>query len=311
MPPPALPTDPKILVAGPGALGGFVAARLGRRWSGVHLLDHREDRAAQLQDRGLHVAGVTLADWTPPPGRVRAAVRGWPLMDVVLFFIKAPAFDAVWKTIRPVVGPKTALVVFPEAVDPAVVLKGLARQTVAALTDIRARVEGLGRVFQESPGATLLDAAAPLARTVETLLHQASIPTSLDKKVPEKRWATLLAQVCVDVPAALTDAPQSKVLQPPLASLEEKLLEECVAAAKALGRPVAAAAVRARRDALIERAPQAKSPLGRDLLRGRPTETDHLLSPLIAAAKKKKVPVPLLEFMGRLLLRLEKEPALP
>ena len=90
----SLPTDAKILIVGPGALGGLFAVRLARRWAGVYLLDHRSERAARLQEQGLHVTGVTLGDWTPPPNRVRAETGGWPTMDVVLFFVNAPGFQA-------------------------------------------------------------------------------------------------------------------------------------------------------------------------------------------------------------------------
>lgn len=299
---------PKLLIVGPGALGVLFAARLGRRWSGLHLLDHRAERAARLQDRGLHVTGVTMMDWTPPPGRVRAQADGWPVMDAVFFFVKAPSFAAALKAAAPVIGPKTALVLFPETVDPASI-KGRARQVVPALTEIRAHVESHNSVAHEAAGATYLDAAAPLAKTVAVYLKEAGVDVTLDKTVAARRWLTLLAQVCVDVPTALTDTPQKNILVPPLADLADQLLAECAAVAKAARRPVPAAVLRQRRDALIAKAPDAKSPLGKDLLRGRPTERPFLLDPLLAAAKKAKLSVPLLASLDKLFRRLEKEAA--
>jgi 2-dehydropantoate 2-reductase len=302
-------SQPRILVVGSGALGGLFAARLGRRWPGLHLLDRREDRAAKVQETGLHVTGVSLADWTPGPGRVRSSVKGWALMDMAFFFVKAPAFATALKAASPVLGPKTAVVVFPETVDVSAV-KGRVR-AVAALTDHRARVEGVGRVFHEAQGDTWLDAGAPGAKEAALILNEALIPAALDKNVRARRWLTLLAQVCVDVPAALTDTPQKSVLAPPLSGLGERLLAECAALAKALKRPVSPAALKERRDALIAKAPEAKSPLGRDLLRGRPTERAALLGPLLAAAGKGGRGAPLLSSMDRLLRRLEKESVVP
>ncbi len=300
-------TEPKMLIVGPGALGGLFAARIGRRRHGVYLLDHREDRAAKLQESGLHVTGATLADWTLPPGRASTRAAGWPVMDVVFFFVKAPMFAAAWKEALPVIGPETALVVFPEAVDLSA-LKKRSRQLIVALTDDRARMEGMGRVFHESTGDTRLDGTASQAKAVAGILKEAGIPVVLDKKIRELRWVTLLAQVCVDVPTALADAPQKSLLEPPLSVLGDRLMLECVALAKALKRPVSAAALKTRRDALIAKAPDAKSPLGRDLLRGRPTERAALLDPLLAAGKDK---APLLADMDRLLRRLEKEGPIP
>ena len=298
-------TEPNLLIVGPGALGGLFAVRLGRRWPGVYLLDHRAERAARIQEGGFHVRGVTLADWTPPPGRVRADPKGWPVMDAAFFFIKAPGFAAALKRAAPVLGPKTALLVFPEAVD-ADALKTRAR-VIAALAGDRARVEGIGRIVHEASGATRLDASARGAKEAADLLREAMIPVTLVKEISEERWRTLLTEVCVDVPAALADAPQKSILKPPLKDLADQLLEECAALAKASGRPVRAAVLRERRAALVAQVPDAKSPLGWDLIRGRTTERAALVDPLLAAARKARVPAPLLTDMNRLLRRLEKE----
>jgi 2-dehydropantoate 2-reductase len=302
-----LSSDDKILVVGPGALGSLFAVRLARRWPGVYLLDHRPERAARLQEDGLHVTGVTLGDWTPPPNRVRADTRGWPVMDVVMFFVKAPGFPAALRASRPVTGPRTALLIFPEAVDSRTA-QGSSRRVVAALTEDRARVEGPGRVVHEARGNTYLDASAPGASESAALFKGASIPVVLDRKLGDRRWKTLLAQVCMDLPTALTDTVQKDLLVPPLRGLGDRLLEECAAVAKALRRPIPCGVLRARRDDLIRQAPDAKSPLGRDLLRGRPTERAALLDPLLAAAKKARVHTPFLSAMDRLLRSLEKEP---
>jgi 2-dehydropantoate 2-reductase len=297
--------DPKIMIVGPGALGGFFAARLASRWPGVYLLDYRADRAAHIQDRGLHVNGVTMADWTPPPGRVKSEPRGWPVMDVAFFFVKAPIFPLVLKTVAPVLGPRTALVIFPESLE-AEDVGPRKKQAVFALTEDRVRPDGVGRVFHEAAGETLLDGKAPAAKAVLSLLKEARMTAVLDRSLEEKRWLTRLAQIVVDVPTALVDAPHSRIQEEPLKSLGEQVLLECVDIAKVLGRPVPPAALRAKRDALILRTPTAKSPLGRDLLRGRMTERSALLDPLLAAAKKKKIAAPVLTAMDRLLRRLEK-----
>jgi 2-dehydropantoate 2-reductase len=248
-----------------------------------------------------------IGDWTPPPNRVRADVRGWPVMDAVLVFVNAQGFPTALRASRPVTGPKTALLVFPEAVD-ARSAKGRSSRVVPALTEDRARMEGPGRVLHEARGTTFLDASAPGASESAALLRGADIPVVLDRKLGDRRWKTLLAQVCVDVPTALTDTVQKEILVSPLRGLGDRLLEECAATAKALKRPISSGDLRARRDELIGKAPDAKSPLGRDLLRGRPTERAALLDPLLAAAKKAKVPTPFLSAMDRLLRRLEKEP---
>jgi 2-dehydropantoate 2-reductase len=296
--------DAKLLVVGPGALGLLFAARLGRRCSGVHVLDHRADRAATLQEEGIHVTGVTLSDWTPPPGRVRADVKGWPVMDAALLFVKAPAVAAAIKKASPVLGPKTLVFVFSEAAD----LRAIKTRAkvLPALTADRARIDGVGRVAHEAAGETFFGPGRDM-EAMTTLFREALIPAVTIKGIDDERWLIRLAQTCVDVPTALVDAPQKALLQPPLLDIGEVFMSECAAVAKAMKRPVDVRRLRERRDALIAAAPEAKSPLGRDLIRGKKTERAALLEPLLLSAHATKTPTPFLSDMDRLLRRLEKE----
>lgn len=299
-------SSPRLLVVGPGALGCLFAARLGRRWPGTYLLDHRSDRAARLQEEGLHVSGASMLDWSPPSGRVRVSAAGWPLMDVVLLFVKSPTVSAALRAAAPALGPRTSVVVFPETVD-AGRLGIPASRVMAALTEDRARLEGPGRVFHEASGEASLDAGRPSAPEVAGFLRQAGVTVRLDRAVGEKRRLTRLAQICLDVPSALIDAPQRRVLEGPLRSAAEALLEEVSLLSRAEGRAVSPSSLRARRAALVSRAPEAGSPLGRDLLRGGPTEREALLGPLLSFAGKKKIAAPVLTAFNLLLKRLERK----
>lgn len=297
--------DANILIVGPGAVGSLFAVRLGRRWRNVHVLDHRPERAQRLQESGFHLRGATLGDWTPPPAHVRADPRGWPLMDVALFCVKAPAVSAAWKGAFPVLGKKTAVLVVPGEVGPP---KGRKQgREIPVLLEDRVRMEGVGRSFLEGLGGLVLDPTAPGAKEAGSVFREAGISVELDGRFDDRRRLTRLARACVEVPAALADVPLEALLEPPLKDLAEIFMTECLAVSKVMKKPLPPSRLRKERDRWIALAPKAKSSLGWDLWRGRPTERASWLDPLLAAARKARTPVPLLSDMDRLLRRLEKE----
>lgn len=297
--------DPNVLVAGPGALGAYFAARLGRRFPGVRVLARDPSRAVELEERGFRVSGADPTDWTPPPGHVRAVARGWPVMDIILFLVKTPSLAAAARQAWAVTGPRTVWVVpqeTPAPFPPAVRKAG--RRIVRALITVMARSEGPGRAAQEAAGETILDGAAPFARDAAAVFRDAGLSARLSKDWEAERWRAFLVRVCTEAPAAAADAPYGRLLEPPLDRMAEKLAEECAALSAALRRPLPPGELPRRAREACLRAPSAGTPMGRDLLRGRPTERAALLDPLLTPGAKSRAPT--LALVDRLLRRLEK-----
>jgi 2-dehydropantoate 2-reductase len=97
----------KIVIAGAGAIGGFIGARLARAGADV-VLFARGAHLAAMQQRGLRVIS--------PDGdfEVRPAVTGEiatiGIADVVFLGVKAHALTALAPTLRPLYGPATTVV---------------------------------------------------------------------------------------------------------------------------------------------------------------------------------------------------------
>lgn len=97
----------KILVLGAGGVGGYFGGRLVENGADVTFLV-RERRAENLKAEGLRiespVGNVTL------PVKVVTANALKPEYDVVLFACKAYDLDDAIASIRPAIGPKTAII---------------------------------------------------------------------------------------------------------------------------------------------------------------------------------------------------------
>ncbi|HEY2270976.1 MAG TPA: 2-dehydropantoate 2-reductase N-terminal domain-containing protein, partial [Streptosporangiaceae bacterium] len=173
----------RILVAGAGAVGGFLAARLAEAGQDVTVLA-RSRRAGQLRDGGLRLAAadgtrtlrppvltaaelaaaeLAAAELAAGPGAPRpggggpgadaataGAGRGY---DAVLVAVKADALDQVMKDIAPAVGPGTAIVPF---------LNGMAHLDALAGVFGTAVLGGVLRVMTDLDGDGTIRVLAPL-----------------------------------------------------------------------------------------------------------------------------------------------------
>ena len=99
----------RILIVGPGAVGGFLAARLMAAGDDVALLA-RPARADGLRREGLSVhEGSATQTYRP---RVLTAPELEPEFDLVVFAVKSDAFGSAINDVALAVGPSTAAVPF-------------------------------------------------------------------------------------------------------------------------------------------------------------------------------------------------------
>jgi 2-dehydropantoate 2-reductase len=301
-------TEKNLLIVGPGALGTYFAARLGQKFRRLWMLDHRPARAAELQERGFHVTGASLFDWTPPEGHVSAQIRGGPAMDVVFFLVKAPALTAASQRAAPLVRKHTVLVFLQNGWgwEKEIKKRWPSRQIVLGLTEDFVTVEGLGRVSHGSAGLCRLDASSTMSGQVADILEHAGFSAKLEKNLEKERWNKLLADACIGLLGTLADVPNGRLLEPPLSLPLDQLVKEAVGLSLALKRSVSLNAVRQGVEDTLRRTSLHRNSLWQDVARGRPTERAFLVNPLLAGVKKGKTQAPALLFLNRLMDRVEK-----
>jgi 2-dehydropantoate 2-reductase len=275
----------RILVAGPGAVGGFVAARLAEAGQDVTVLA-RPRRAARLREDGLRLAGAGVAGGTHTVRvPVLTAAELAPGYDAVLLAVKADALDQAMKDIAPAVGPDTAIVPF---------LNGMAHLDALAGTFGTAALGGVLRVATDLAGDGTIRVLTPLfevelgeldgsrsarADQLAAAFRDAGADVAVRADIVRAMWAKWVFIASIGAVTSLLRAPVGDIVAVPGGDdFARSVLAEAAGAAAAAGHPVSHAQLAATMRILTAAGAPTTSSLSRDLMAGRPTEVEAVLA---------------------------------
>jgi 2-dehydropantoate 2-reductase len=297
----------RFLVAGVGAVGGFLAARLADGGHEVAVLA-RANRAAELRKHGLRVTSAT-ADRTFWPGVVTASEVG-PGYDAVLLAVKSGALGAVMDDIAPAVTPSTSVVPFLNGMShverltarfgPAV-LGGVLRVVTQLGDDGAIRV--LAPAFEAEVGE-LDGTASERVRRLAAAFRDAGADVTVPADIVGAMWAKWVGIASIGAVTSLMRAPAGEIAAVPGGErFARSVLAEAAAVAAAAGHPVPDGQLQGVARSLTSPGSPATSSLSRDLVAGRPTEVEAVLGDLAGRARATGVAVPLIE-LATLALRV-------
>jgi 2-dehydropantoate 2-reductase len=307
----------KIVIAGAGAIGGYIGARLARTAApGVDVvLFARGPHLRAMQERGLRV--------TSPDGdfEVRPAVTGdlstiGPA-DVVFLGVKAHSLTALAPQLTPLFGPDTIVVSTQngipwwyfqslgggleglrlERVDPGGVIAAAIepRRVVGSLAYFAADViepgvirhtEGNKISFGEPDGSK----SERLRRIAEPLIA-AGFRCPINARFRHEIWVKLLGNVAFNPISALTGGTLEELVRHPDASqaIREVMAEtEAVAAELGIELPISID----QRMAGAEKVGAHKTSMLQDLEAGRPMELEAVVGAVVELGDRLGVPMP-------------------
>ena len=298
----------RILVVGAGATGGYYGARLAQADRDVTFL-LRGERAAAVRAGGLRLTGQG-ADEIVPVQVVTAAELSGPY-DLVLLAVGNGALDAAADDMAAAVGPRTLIVPFlngmghmdrlNERFGRSAVLGGV----VLAMRQLGER----GEIISLLPAAKLTIGAQPGPDQPDLTNVTAALDVpGFDLVVSDHIIADMWSKwVFISTLAALTCLMRGNVGEiasaPGGAELAPAFLAETSAIAAAWGFPVPAGDARAYTATFTSKGSALTASLYRDVLIGRPTESDYVLDDLVRRARARDVETPLLE-LAALQLRI-------
>jgi 2-dehydropantoate 2-reductase len=282
----------RILIAGAGAVGGFLAARLAEAGQDVTVLA-RSLRAGQLRDGGLRLAGVGGTRTLRPPvltaselaAPERAAAGLGSGFDAVLIAVKADALDQVMKDIAPAVGPGTAIVPFLNGMAHldalagafgTAVLGGVLRITTDLADDGTIRV--LTPLFEVELGE-LDGARSARSDQLAAAFRNAGADVAVRADIVRAMWAKWVFIASIGAVTSLMRAPVGDIVAVPGGDdFARSVLAEAAGAAAAAGHPVSHAQLAATMRILTAAGAPTTSSLSRDLMAGHPTEVEAVLA---------------------------------
>ncbi len=300
-----------LLVVGAGAVGGALAARWAERGLTVRLLDRTAASEAALARRGLLFTG-TSGRRRLLRGRFLAARKTAGPASCAFFCVKSQDTAAAARAARPWIGPETAVVALENGLGHERVLRkafGLSRVVVGVCYFA---AERLGpRSVAHNGGRDIHLAAdarnAQAVRRAAAALREGGWRVIVDRSEDAMVWTKLCFNAAGNPLGALCGASNGEIVtDPALRDMLLRALDEATAAARAGGHAVSPAPMRR---AILRTYPagsRQRNSMLQDLQRGRRTEIDAIVGPLIEAGRKAGRPAVLLERLSGLIKRLER-----
>jgi len=250
----------KIVIAGAGAIGGYLGAKLARAGAEV-VLFARGPHLAAMQANGLRVVGEADGDWEVRP-QVTGDLASIGPADVVFLGVKAHALTGLAPSLRPLLGPDTVVVstqngipwwyfeahagdltgVRLERVDPGGVIAANIehRRVVGSLAYFATELAGPGvvrhiegnRISFGEPDGTKTDRMKAVAEA----LIAAGLRCPVTTRFRHEIWVKLLGNVAFNPLSALTGGTLEELARHPDTSrLVRELMAETEAVAARLG----------------------------------------------------------------------------
>jgi 2-dehydropantoate 2-reductase len=304
----------KIVIAGAGAIGGYIGARLARAGGDV-VLFARGPHLQAMRERGVRVISAD-GDFEVKPA-VTGDLSTIGQADVVVLGVKAHGLTALAPQLRPLFGPETVVVSTQngipwwyfqgiggeregwrlERVDPG---GGIAaaiepRRVVGSLAYFATEIVEPGvirhtegnRISLGEPDGSRSDRCRALAEALIAAGFRAPVTTRFRTEV----WVKLLGNVAFNPISALTGGTLEELVRHPDTSavIREVMAEtEAVAARLAITLPISID----QRMAGAEKVGAHKTSMLQDLEAGRPMELDAIVGAVVELGDRLGVPLP-------------------
>ena len=304
----------RIVVAGAGAIGGYVGARLARAGADV-VLFARGPHLQAMRERGLRVISPD-GDFEVKP-QVTGDLNAIGQADVVFLGVKAHSLTALAPQLRPLLGPDTIVVstqngipwwyfqayggqldglrlervdpggVIAASIEPRRVLGSLAYfSTDVAEPGVIHHTEG-NRISVGEPDGTRSERARQIAEALIAAGFRCPITTRFRHEI----WVKLLGNVAFNPISALTGATLVEMVRHPEVSrlIRDVMAEaEAVAAKLDIELPISID----QRMAGAEKVGAHKTSMLQDLEAGRPLELEAVVGAVVELADRLGVAVP-------------------
>jgi 2-dehydropantoate 2-reductase len=304
----------RIVIAGAGAIGGYIGARLARAGADV-VLFARGPHLRAMQERGLRVSSPD-GDFEVKP-EVAGDLAAIGPADVVFLGVKAHGLTALAPQLAPLFGPDTVVVstqngipwwyfqghggeldgfrlervdpggVIASAIEPRRIVGSLAYfSTDVAEPGVIHHTEG-NRISFGEPSGTRSDRVKAIAEALIGAGFRCPITTRFRHEV----WVKLLGNVAFNPISALTGATLEELVRHPETSrlVREVMAEtEAVAAKLGIELPISIE----QRMAGAEKAGAHKTSMLQDLEAGRPMELEAVVGAVLELGERLAVPMP-------------------
>ena len=288
----------RILVAGAGGVGGYLAARLAAAGEKVFVLA-RGAHLAAIREKGLVLrdGGSTVTVRLPAADNVPAFGQA----ELVIYAVKGPDLAGAVEITRPAFGEGTLALPFLNGVEAHEILARAfgCKRTLIGVARIFAHIEKPGTVVKASPFASFtignFDGRqdVPPVREIMACFRGAGLDVldCDDVRVDLWRKFVMLTATAGTTAAARVDVGRVRET-PELWALYRRLAEETLAVAQAKGVALGEEAVTQAIAAARAMPGELRASLAHDLAAGKPLESDWLMGAVARLARAAGIEAP-------------------
>jgi len=287
----------KIVIVGPGAMGGLLGVHLSKSKEEIWFLDKNEARARQTNECGFTLEGLS--------GNAQVKIKSTAnpkeigIADLVIICVKAYHTKEAILHAKPLVGEDTAVLtlqngignieIISEVVGQEKVIGGVTNQGATLLETCHIRHAGKGETV-----IGRIDGKIPVEmRAIREIFNKAGLETRICRDIKGLLWSKLTINAGINALAAITRLPNGKLVE--LESTRRILMDAVTEATRVAKR---------KRIKLIYDDPLAKveavaeatagniCSMLQDVLRKKRTEIDFINGVIVRLGQELGIPVP-------------------
>jgi len=292
----------RIAVVGAGAMGSLFGGLLAEAGEDVVLVDIWEEHVRAINERGLHIKGVS-GDRVV---RVRATTKHAEVgvVDLMLIQVKSYATEKAIRDALPMIGERTVVLTLQNGlgnVEKIAAVVGRER-VLAGTTAHGATVLGPGEIYHAGRGPTVIGEVdgriTDRVKAIAATFNRAGIETEVTDNIMGAIWTKMLANVAINALTAITGLYNGELLE-----LEEtkavmlKAVDEAVAVAKAMGIKLLVEDPHEFVLGIARATATNKSSMLQDVERGRRTEIDAINGMIVHYGRELGIPTPVNEVL--------------
>jgi 2-dehydropantoate 2-reductase len=304
----------RFLIAGAGAIGAYIGARMAQAGFDVTLFA-RGPHLRAMQDRGVQVKSAE-GDFAARPAIVGSLEEAGPV-DVVFLGVKAHSLPKLAPQLKPVLGPETTVVSTQngipwwyfenfdgewkglrlERVDPGGVISSSieAQRVVGSIVYFSTEITEPGviqhiegnRISLGEPDGTRSERCRRIAEALVASGLRAPITTRIRHEI----WVKVLGNASLNPVSALTRATLVQMVRDPgVCSLIRNIMQEVESVSRKLGMELPVSIDQ--RIAGAEKVGEHKTSMLQDLEAGRPIELEALVGAVVELGERLGLPMP-------------------
>lgn len=287
----------KIVIVGPGAMGGLLAAFLSKSKEEIWLLDKDKERALKINQEGIILEGIS-GNWqaqvkaTADPKEIGQA-------DLVIICVKSYNTKEAITHARLLVGDNTEVLTLQNGIGNIEVIAEVAGndRVIGGVTNEGATLLGTGRIRHAGRGETVIgriDGKIPVQmRSIREILNKAGFETRVSRDIKGLLWSKLIINIGINALTAITRLNNGRLVE---FEGTRKILREAVTEATKIAKRKRIKLIYddplAKVEAVCEATAANVSSMLQDVLRKKRTEIDFINGVIVRQGQELGIPTP-------------------